>query len=127
LRRDATGLLLSLLRGFVLAVALSRFDQRKQLIVDEANAIGTAQLRAYRLPASAREKMLGLLREYVGARTRFAETRVHDQGFDQAIVDGQQLHNQMWRESVEVAKTTPNAITSLFIQSLNDAIYAKSG
>jgi hypothetical protein len=103
-------------------MALSRFDQRKQLIVDEANAIGTSMLRAEMLPEGARGKMLGLLREYVDARIRFSETRMHEQGFDESIAHGKRLQNQMWQESVEVAKTTPNAITSLFVQSLNDMI-----
>ena len=39
--RDALGILLSLLLGFTFAMALPRFDLRKQLVMDEANAIGT--------------------------------------------------------------------------------------
>src|SRR4029077_4445648 len=48
--RDALGILLSLLLGFTLAMALPRFDLRKQLVLDEANAIGTTSLRAELLP-----------------------------------------------------------------------------
>lgn len=39
--RDAIGLLLSLLLGFTLAMAIARFDQRKQLLVEEANSIAS--------------------------------------------------------------------------------------
>jgi len=53
--RDGLGILLSLLLGFTLAMALPRFDLRKQLVVDEANAIGTTSLRAGILPEAQRK------------------------------------------------------------------------
>lgn len=118
--RDAIGLLLSLLLGFTLAMALSRFDQRQQLLVDEANTIGTAMLRAEMLPNSEGGKMLSLLREYVDARMHFSEARIAGQGIDSAMTQTKQLQAQMWELSVEAAKTTPTAITSLFIRALND-------
>jgi len=118
--RDAIGLLLSLLLGFTLAMALSRFDQRQQLLVDEANTIGTAMLRAEMLPNSEGGKMLSLLREYVDARMHFSEARIAGQGIDSAMTQTKQLQAQMWELSVEAAKTTPTAITSLFIPALND-------
>jgi Protein of unknown function (DUF4239) len=120
--RDAIGLLLSLLLGFTLAMALSRFDQRKQLVVDEANAIGTTILRAEMLPDPVRANMRRLLRDYVDARLRFAQAAVSGQEFSQASDRAKTLQGHMWQQSVEVAKTTPNAITSLFIQALNDSI-----
>lgn len=42
--------LLALLLGFTFSMALARFDTRKQLVLDEANAIGTTYLRAQLLP-----------------------------------------------------------------------------
>ena len=72
--RDGVIVLLSLLLGFTLALALPRYDLRRQLIVDEANAIGTTDLRAQMLPEPARGKSLELLRNYVDARVEFSET-----------------------------------------------------
>jgi hypothetical protein len=120
--RDGIGLLLSLLLGFTLAMALSRFDQRKQLVVDEANAIGTTILRAEMLPEPARDKMLELLREYIDARIRFAAVGLYGEEFAQATARGKELQNQMWKEGMDVAKTTPNAITSLFVEALNQSV-----
>jgi hypothetical protein len=102
--RDAIGLLLSLLLGFTLAMALSRFDQRQQLLVDEANAIGTAMLRVEMLPDSGRGKMLALLCKYVDARMHFSEARIAEQGIDSAMTQTKQLQAQMWEHSVEAAK-----------------------
>ena len=118
--RDAIGILMSLLLGFTLAMALSRYDQRKQLMVDEANAIGTASLRSAMLPDSSREKMTELLREYVHARSDFSKSALGGQQMAQSIDHTKTLQNQMWRMTVDVARTTPNAITSLFVQSLNE-------
>ena len=120
--RDAIGVLMSLLLGFTLAMALSRYDQRKQLMVDEANAIGTASLRASMLPDSARDKMLGLLREYVEARNRFSQASLDGQQMTQSIEQTKKLQNQMWLMATDVARSAPTSITSLFVQSLNEMI-----
>lgn len=44
--------LLSLLLGFTFSMALSRFEYRKQMVVQESNAISTAALRSRFLLAS---------------------------------------------------------------------------
>jgi hypothetical protein len=119
--RDAIGILMSLLLGFTLAMALSRYDQRKQLMVDEANAIGTASLRTTMLPDLAtREKMLELLREYVEARNRFSRAALDGQQMTQSIEQTKKLQNQMWLIATDVARSAPTSITSLFVQSLNE-------
>jgi len=69
--RDGLNVLLSLLLGFMLPMAHPHYDQRKELIVDEANAISTAHLRAQMLPEPFRGKILGELREYLNSRTDF--------------------------------------------------------
>jgi hypothetical protein len=47
---SATLGLLALILAFTFGMAVSRFDARKQLVLDEANAIGTTYLRADLLP-----------------------------------------------------------------------------
>src|SRR5438309_8931228 len=63
--------LLALLLGFSFAMAVSRYDQRKQLEVDEANAIGTTWLRTAVLDEPMRTEARGLLKEYVPVRIAF--------------------------------------------------------
>jgi hypothetical protein len=60
--------MLGLLLGFSYSMAQQRFDVRKQLVVEEANAIGTTYLRAQWLPEPYRGDVSKLLREYVDAR-----------------------------------------------------------
>src|SRR5215467_14653131 len=67
----ATLTLLGLLIGFSFSMASSRYDQRKNLEEAEANAIGTEYVRADLLPATDRDKVRTLLKQYLDLRIRF--------------------------------------------------------
>src|SRR5262245_61176946 len=54
--------LLALLLGFTFAMAVSRYENRKTLIIDQANAIGTAALRGKLLPPPHADRTMTLLR-----------------------------------------------------------------
>jgi hypothetical protein len=56
---------LALMIAFTFAMALSRFEGRRDAVLQEANAIGTTALRARLLPEPHNTETLKLLREYV--------------------------------------------------------------
>lgn len=60
--------LLGLLLAFTFSGAASRFDERRHLIVEEVNAIGTAWLRIDMLPANVRPEIKDGFRRYLDAR-----------------------------------------------------------
>jgi hypothetical protein len=60
--------LLALMIGFTFAMALSRFEARRDAVLKEANAIGTTALRARLLPETQRREVLTLLQDYVKVR-----------------------------------------------------------
>lgn len=60
--------LMGLLIAFTFTGAADRFDHRRDLIVEEVNAMGTAWLRLDLLQPEARDDLRGLMREYVDAR-----------------------------------------------------------
>src|SRR5262245_43324784 len=64
----ATLALLAFLLAFTFGLAASRFDVRRGLVVDEANAIGTTYLRAALLPEPHRTAVRKLLRNYADVR-----------------------------------------------------------
>src|SRR5208337_190367 len=64
----ATLALLAFMLAFTFGMAASRFEVRRGLVIDEANAIGTTYLRAGLLPEPYREEVRKLLREYVSVR-----------------------------------------------------------
>jgi len=67
--------LLALLMGFTFSIAVERFDARRLLVLEEANAIGTAYLRAQLLSEPHRARMSGILRQYVDNRIALARAR----------------------------------------------------
>jgi hypothetical protein len=120
--RDSISLLLSLLLGFTLAMALPRYEDRKKLIIDEANAIGTTALRARLLPEPARSTTLRLLSDYVDARVEFSAAPLNGQQLHNSLVRTKQLQEALWQQSVAAAEQNPTPLTAIFVQSLNESI-----
>jgi hypothetical protein len=56
--------LLALLTGFTFSLAIERFEARRQLVLEHANAIGTAYLRIQLLPEPHRARLSGLIVQY---------------------------------------------------------------
>jgi hypothetical protein len=65
--------LLALLLGFTFALAVDRYETRRVLVLDEANAIGTSYLRAQLLEEPHRSRMSGILRDYTENRVALGE------------------------------------------------------
>jgi hypothetical protein len=64
--------LLALLLAFSFSMALDRYEERRHLVVQEANAIGTAYLRAQMLDEPHRSRLSKLLVEYTDNRIELA-------------------------------------------------------
>ncbi len=64
----ATMGLLAFLLAFTFSMSASRYDSRKQIIIQEANAIGTTYLRTDLLPEKPRGEARRLLQEYLTLR-----------------------------------------------------------
>jgi hypothetical protein len=109
--------LLGLSLAFSFSIAESRFVERRQLVLEEANAIGTTYLRASLLPPPHRANAEELLREYV--EMRIVESPGQLTG---AIERSEALHQELWAEAVAASEAKPDPITSLFVQSLNQVI-----
>lgn len=66
--------LLALLLGFTFALAVDRFESRRALVLQEANAIGTSYLRAQALPDPHRARLSKILVDYTDTRITLATT-----------------------------------------------------
>ena len=115
--------LLGLLIAFTFSGAAARFDARRQLIVQETNAIGTAYLRLDLLPAPAQAALREKFRAYVDSRLAFY-AKLADEGaakdeFDRSTA----LQGEIWTAAVAACKEAPSAaVMSLVVASLNDVI-----
>lgn len=114
--------LLGLLLAFSFAMAESRFETRQTLVVDEANAIGTASLRAQLLPEPWRGEVQKLLRNYVDERLAYYEAGTDRKKLDDANARAKEAQKELWAQAVAAAAAAPTPITALFIASLNNVI-----
>jgi hypothetical protein len=67
--------LLALLTGFTFSLAIDRFETRRELVLEHANAIGTAYLRVQLLPEPHRTRLSGLITEYTDNVIALAHAR----------------------------------------------------
>src|ERR1700730_11546321 len=99
--------LLGLLLGFSFSGGMSRLDARRQLIVREANAIGTAYLRLDLLPASEQPVVRRLFRGYLKARSQAYQTGTPLEATDRFIAQAAELQQQIWTRTIAVARDDP--------------------
>ncbi|MEZ5942866.1 MAG: hypothetical protein R3C18_15850 [Planctomycetaceae bacterium] len=110
--------------GFLLAItmgmSLERFDKRRELVLAEANAIGTTYLRAGFFPEPTSNEIRGLLREY--ASLRVVDVRDPER-ISVRIQQSNEIHAKLWSITEEQARTSPQSeVLALFVISLNEMI-----
>src|SRR4029077_19796645 len=110
--------LLAFMLAFTFGMAASRFDTRKQLVLDEANAIGTTYLRTAMLP-ERRDEIRALLRSYVDARLE----AVRSGRVAARVLKSEDMQNKLWSAATAVGLQHPDSIiVGLFVESLNQVI-----
>jgi len=118
--------LLAFMLAFTFGAVTKRFDDRKQLVLDEANAIGTAYLRADLLPEPDRDSVRRLLYDYVNLRLETVqlggEGKTDDHFLETMITQAEKQQNELWSIAVSIADRYPTPISALFLQSLNELI-----
>lgn len=117
---------LALLLGFTFSLALQRFSDRSEAVVAEANAIGTAYLRARLLPGTVQSEVKADLQRHVDLRVQAGAVTLDDERDRLALLAKTNENlDSLWRLASRAAKEDPNPVTSgLFTQSLNDLIDA---
>ncbi len=115
--------LLALLISFTFAMALSRFEARRDAVLAEANAIGTTALRARLLPAPHNVAINKLLQEYVRIRLDITQRVPSSTELNAAIKRSNEIQEALWQQTkLVVAKDSGMVPTGLFIQTLNEMI-----
>jgi len=108
--------LLAFLVAFTFGAAASRFEERRQAVLAESNAINASYLRAQMLPDPMSANARDLLRQYVDVRLN----GVQSGQVVQAIAKSEDLHRRLWSEAVAAGQKERSPMTSLFMSSLND-------
>ena len=114
---------LGLLLGFTMSMSVTRYETRKQLVLQEANALGTSCLRAQLLPEPARKEVLDLLHQYIEIRVAYGDSREDPEHIAALRGQATRLQQQFWSRTVAYARESPNPVTNgLLLQSLNESI-----
>jgi hypothetical protein len=113
---------LALLLGFTMSMAVSRFEIRKQLVLDEANAIGTSCLRSQLMPAPEGPKIASLLRQYINIRVQYGTAGNDLARLESLRTQTARLQTELWSRATTYAQQEPNPVKAgLLLQSLNQA------
>lgn len=113
--------LLAFILAFTFGIAASRRESKRDLLLDEVNAIGTTYLRASLIPEPHRGDARKLLRRYVDIRVELAG---NPGKLDASIREAKEIQDRLWAHATALADAdlrNPD-IVSLFIDSLNEMI-----
>jgi len=116
--------LLGLLIAFTFSGAAARFDARRDLIVKETNAIGTAWLRLDLLPISAQPTIRESFRQYVDSRLEAYHKLPDVQAAQAELTKATVLQSDIWTQAVAAGRLegAPPAATMLLLPALNEMI-----
>ena len=111
--------LLALLLGFSFSMAMDRYDARRQLVIQEANALGTTWLRVQLLNEPDRTLMSDLLRRYIDARLVWSESAAETPPEIATVF----LQQQLWAATgVSLRSDSPPLLSRGVMDSLNESI-----
>jgi hypothetical protein len=113
--------LMAFLMAFTIAIVLDQHNGRKAMVVTEANAVGTAYLRAGFLGEPDRTSTQNLLQEYV--EVRLAAAADPEALLESAMTRSEEIHGELWSIVEEQVRQGNESDTmALFVESVNEVI-----
>lgn len=110
--------MLAFVLAFTFSMASSQHDLRKKNVLEEANVIGTAYLRADLLEERYKIQVKQLLRDYVAIRLAAAD----GSDLETALEKSTEIHRLLWATVSSAALDQPDTNTALVVQAINDVI-----
>jgi len=112
-----------LILAFGLTLAVGRYEARKAAVVDDANAIGTTNLRAQTLPEPIRSDSLQMLKTYTDTEIALSDAVPGSDESVAAAAAGSDLQRQLWSLAGQALDRDPiGSATRLYVDSLNEMI-----
>jgi len=114
---------MALLLGFTFSIAISKFETRRQITVEEANDIGTAILRCDMYPDSVRNPLRADFKEYIETRIAYYAAGNDEEKIKQELVKAGEISDKIWKR-VALHSQKPNtlAVTAQMIPAVNSMI-----
>lgn len=114
--------LMGLMIAFTFSGAAARYELRRQLVVEEANAVGTAYLRLDLLPAASQLALREKFRQYVAARIAVYRVLPDVVASDAQAAIAMTLQNEIWTGVLAELKEVPPQATIVVVPALNQMI-----
>lgn len=111
--------LMSLMIAFSFSSAAARYEMRWELVVAEANAVGTAYLRLDLLPEASQPVLREKFRRYVEARIAHFHRLPDAKESDAQAAVATTLQSEIWTETLAVLKEAPSQVTVVVVPALN--------
>jgi hypothetical protein len=114
--------LLGLVIAFTFTGAVSRFQDRRSLVTDEANAIGTAYLRLDLLPDDTQPEIRELFRRYLDLRLATYVTAMENATTQAQLADTEALQEAIWTRvrTASLQPEAPSQAAMLLLPALNE-------
>jgi hypothetical protein len=113
--------LFGLLIAFTFTSAASRYEARRDLLVQHANAIGTAWLRLDLLPADVQPALRHDFRQYMDMVIKLPQMMGNSQAIDRGLVQVGRLQDNIWNlAETAAARDSRPFVASLVLPALND-------
>jgi hypothetical protein len=119
--------LLGLFVAFTFSGASDRLEARRQLIVEEANAIGTAYLRLDLLPAGDQPLLRGEMRHYLESRLAFYDRLLDFRAATAERQHADEIEQQIWSHALDAAARAPDTRATLLVLPSLNAMFDAAG
>jgi hypothetical protein len=112
--------LLAFLLGIALSLAEARHDARRGVVLDEANAIGTAWLRAGLFEGEEGQRLQRLVADYAELRIRVIRDIRTRADADRLDAETAAMQTRMWADVTTIARAQPGPLSGLLVASFNE-------
>jgi hypothetical protein len=110
--------LLAFMLGLTVSFAESRYEARRDLVVEEANAIGTASLRARMVGGAEGGLIAALIDDYAQARLQFT-LAAFDAPLGPVMARASADQKRIWDLATVIARRDPTPIVATLVSALN--------
>lgn len=112
--------LLAFTLSISIGIADKRYDDRRRAALDEANAIGTAWLRAEAIGHPRGGEIARLLEGYTEVRIAWLQAPRGSQVLRDSTAETARLQTLIWGHAAAIARERPDAVAASLMASLNE-------
>ncbi len=106
-----------LLLAFAFSGAMHRHDERKKIIVEEANALARGYFQVDLMPSAEQPQLRALMKDYLRARLNCYRLRSDLAAFQQETLHSYQIQDQLWKSVIKATNSNVDRRAALMILS----------